>query len=150
MKKQEELMREVTELIKVTNDGTIRWDIVVQTTEGNEESEKPVEEEGGVRWIIDECFVSYYCKFRGKDFCMVTYELIKRAGDKTVSSNMVFLPPLGMRFFDLRILLPYSVQASHVLLDQIHNLWVLLMDLYKVDKSSIYLDVRQGKLTIED
>ena len=81
---------------------------------------------------------------------MITYELIKTAGDRVTSTNMVFVPPLGIRFFDLRTLLPHSVETSPVLLDQIHQLWVLLLDMYKVDKSSLYLDVRPGKLTIED
>ena len=81
---------------------------------------------------------------------MITYELIKTAGDRITSSNMVFLPPLGMRYFDLRTLLPHSVETSAVLLDQIHQLWVMLLDMYKVDKGSIYLDVKPGKLTIED
>ena len=69
---------------------------------------------------------------------------------KVKSSNMVFLPPLGMRFFDIHALLPYSIEVSNVLLDAIHRLWVMLLDMYKVDKGSIYLNVRPGTLTIED
>lgn len=148
--RQEELSHKLTELINATKEGNIRWDVEVQTTEANEPSEKPVEVENGVEWTVDECYVSYYCKYRGNEFCMVTYELIKTAGERVVTSNMVFLPPLGVRFFDLRTLLPHSVEASAVLLEQIHQLWILLLDMYKVDKSSIYLDVRPGKLTIED
>ena len=81
---------------------------------------------------------------------MITYELIKNSGEKTATSNMVFLPPLGVRFFDLHVLLPHSVETSAVLLDQIHQLWVLLLEQYKVDRSSLYLDVRPGTLRIED
>ena len=81
---------------------------------------------------------------------MITYELIKTAGDRVTTSNMVFLPPLGMRYFDLHVLLPYSVETSAVLIDQIHQLWVLLMDMYKVDKGSLYLDVSPRVLTIEE
>ena len=148
--KQETLCHKLTELIKETKDGRIRWNVEVQTTETNDVSEKPVEVENGVEWTIDECYVSYYCKYRGEEFCMITYELIKTAGTETVTSNMVFLPPLGVRFFDLRTLLPHSVEVSPVLLEQIHQLWVMLLDMYKADKGSLYLDVRPGKLTIED
>lgn len=148
--RQEELSHRLTELINATKEGNIRWDVEVQTTEANEPSEKPVEMENGVEWTVDECYVSYYCKYRGNEFCMITYELIKTAGERVMTSNMVFLPPIGVRFFDLRTLLPHSVETSAVLLEQIHQLWILLLDMYKVDKSSIYLDVRPGKLTIED
>ena len=60
---------------------------------------------------------------------MITYEMIKTAKqagsgeNRVTSSNMVFLPPLGLRFFDLHTLLPYSVEVSNVLLDAIHRLW---------------------------
>lgn len=148
--KKEELSRRIAELLAETKAGRVRWNVEVQTTEANEASEKPIEVENGVEWTIDECYVSYYCKHRNKDFCMITYELIKTAGDKVTSSNMVFVPPLGIRLFDLRTLLPHSVETSPVLLDQIHQLWVLLLDMYKVDKSSLYLDVRPGRLTIDD
>lgn len=148
--RQEELSKKIAELITETKAGKIRWSVEVQTTEANDSSEKPKEVENGIEWTVDECYVSYYCKYRDNDFCMITYELIKTAGDKITSSNMVFLPPLGMRYFDLRTLLPHSVETSAVLLEQIHRLWVMLLDMYKVDKGSIRLDVRPGKLTIED
>lgn len=150
MKKQEELSRELAELISETKAGRIRWNLQVQTTEANDPSEKPKEIENGVEWTVDECYVSYYCQYKGKEFCMITYEMIKKSEENVMSSNMVFCPPLGVRFFDLHTLLPHSVEASAVLLEQIHQLWVMLLDLYKTDKGSIYLDVRPGKLTIED
>lgn len=150
MKKQEELFRELTELIKATKEGKIHWNLEVKTTEANDSAEKPVEEENGVKWVVDECYVSFYCKYNGKDFCMITYELLKESKDQVSSGNMVFLPPLGMRFFDLHTLLPYSVESSSVLLDQIHKLWVLLLDMYKTDKGSVYLEVHPGTLMIED
>lgn len=148
--KQEELSRKLAELLVATKEGKVRWTVEVQTTEANDAAEKPIEVENGVEWTIDECYVSYYCKYRNKEFCMITYELIKTAGEKVMTSNMVFMPPLGIRFFDLRTLLPHSVETSAVLLSQIHQLWELLLDMYKVDKSSLYLDVRPGTLIIED
>ena len=125
MKRPEELSHMLTEMYNDTKDGKIHWNISVQTTENNEVSEKPVEVEDGVSWTIDECYVSYYCKYKGQDFLMITYEMIKTAGDKVHTTNMIFLPPLGIRVFQLPMLLPYAVQASGVLANQIHNLWEL-------------------------
>ena len=155
VKKQEEIFREIQEMMGETKEGRIRWSVEVMTTEANPAEEKPVEHEDGLDWTIDECYVSYYCKYKGKDFCLITYEMLKTANrsigeQKVKSSNMVFLPPLGMRFFDIHALLPYSIEVSNVLLDAIHRLWVMLLDMYKVDKGSIYLNVRPGTLTIED
>ena len=155
MKKQEEIFHEIQDMMGETKEGRIRWSVEVQTTEANPVEEKPVEHEDGLDWTIDECYVSYYCKYKGKDFCLITYEMLKTANSSTgeqkvKSSNMVFLPPLGIRLFDLRTLLPYSVETSSVLLNQIHNLFVLLMDLHKADAGSIYFNVKPGKLEIED
>ena len=155
MKKQEEIFHEIQDMMGETKEGRIRWSVEVQTTEANPVEEKPVEHEDGLDWTIDECYVSYYCKYKGKDFCLITYEMLKTANSSTgeqkvKSSNMVFLPPLGMRFFDIHALLPYSIEVSNVLLDAIHRLWVMLLDMYKVDKGSIYLNVRPGTPTLED
>lgn len=148
--KQAELCKKISELIEETKAGKLRWNVEVQTTEANDTADKPKEVENGIEWTVDECYISYYCKYREKEFCMITYELIKTAGEKVTSSNMVFMPPLGVRYFDIRTLLSYSVETSAVLINQIHQLWVLLMDMYKADKESIYLEVRPGRLTIED
>ena len=150
MKKQEELFHEINEMVKELKSKKLQFKVDVQTTEANQADEKPVEEEDGVKWVVDECYVSYCCKYKGKDFCMVTYELIKTAGSRVVTNNMVFLPPLGMRYFDLSKLLPYSVEASGVLLEQIHKLWVMLMEMYQTDQGSVNLSVKPGVLTIED
>lgn len=150
MKRQEELIRTLTDLISATKEQKIRWSVEVETTEANDPDLKPVEEEDGVRWTVDECYVSYYCKYKGQDFCMITYELIKTSGERIQSGNMVFLPPLGVRYFDLHTLLPYSVDTSTVLLDQVHRLWVLLLDIHKADPAGIYFDIRRRSLTIED
>lgn len=150
MKKPEELSRLLTEMYKETKEGNIHWNIQVQTTEHNHPEEKPVEVEDGISWVIDECYVSYVCNYKGQDFCMITYEMIKTAGEKVQTNNLVFLPPMGIRAFHLQTLLPYAISASGVLLNQIHNLWELLLLLYKADKTSVYLDVVPGTLVIED
>lgn len=156
MKKQDELYRNLTEMIKATREGKLRWNLEIQTTEANDPADKPIERDNGQDWIVDECYVSYYCTYKGKEFCMITYEMIKTAkeqrmdGARVMTGNMVFLPPLGVRFFDLHTLAPYSVECSPVLLSEIHQLWVLLLDMYKVDKGSVYLNVNPGTLVIED
>lgn len=150
MKKQEELFRELSDMMKETKEGRLRWKVEVQTTEYNDTSEKPVEQEDGKKWTIDECYVSFSCSYRGREFCMITYELMKSAEGHTVSSNMVFLPPLSMRYFDLHTLASYSVETSSVLLEQIHKLWEMLLGMYKADPESVALKVSPGALTIED
>lgn len=150
MKKPEELSKLLNELQKETKDGKIQWTVHMQTTEHNPQSEKPVEEEDGVKWTIDECYVSYYCKYKGEEFLMITYEMLKTSGDKISSMNMIFLPPTGIRVFNLNVLLPYSIETSSVLANQAHNLWELLFGMYKNKKNNINLTVTPGILTIED
>ena len=150
MKKPEELSRMLTEMIKDTKEKKIHWQVEVQTTEHNDVSEKPVEEEDGVKWTVDECYVSYVCNYKGQDFCMITYEMIKTSGDKVATTNIIFLPPMGVRLFQLQTLMPHSIEASNVLANQIHNLWELLLAMYKVDNTSVSLKVSAGKLSIED
>lgn len=151
MKKQEELFRELGEMIKETKEKKIHWTVEVLTTETNPVSEKPVEEENGIKWIVDECYISFYCKYREKEFCMITYEMLKNTSDnrRTHTINMVFLPPVSLRLFDLHTLMPYSVETSAILLDQIHKLWVLLLEMYKQNPESVMLQVSEGKMVIE-
>lgn len=150
MKKEDELLRDLTEMIKDTQKGALKWKVTAQTTEYNDESQKPKVTEEGVEWTVDECFVSYECQYKDKDFVMITYEMIHSTGTKRQTTNLVFLPPLGIRYFDIDILLPYSVKASNVLTYEIHTLWVLLLDMYKKDKTRVLLDISPRELTIEE
>ena len=68
MKKEDELLRDLTEMIKDTQKGDLKWKVIAQTTEYNDESQKPKVTEDGVEWTVDECFVSYECKYKDKDF----------------------------------------------------------------------------------
>lgn len=56
----------------------------------------------------------------------------------------LFLPPLGIRYFDISTLLPYSVPASNILTYEIHTLWLLLLEMYKSDNTSVELDASSG------
>lgn len=67
-KKEEQLVRKVTDMIQKTREGKLHWDIQCQTTEYNDPAKKPVETEEGETWVIDECFVSYHCMDQEKNF----------------------------------------------------------------------------------
>jgi hypothetical protein len=150
MKKEEALSKELTELYQETKDGKIFWNLSVQTTEHNPPEQKPKETEDGIVWTVDECYVAYDCSYKGKDFHMITYEMIKTAEDKVTTTNLIFLPDEGMRYFNLHTLLPHSVTASATLISQVHNLWELLLQMYKNNPESVGLSVSEGTLVIED
>lgn len=119
------------EMIHETKKGHISWQIELQSTDGLADSIKQRVIEDEKEWIIDECFISFFCKFRGKDYLMITYEHIKHCGSQVRSDNLIFMPPLSVRYFDVGILSPYIVDADAVLLDKFHQLWMLVMDSYK-------------------
>ena len=73
MKKEEQLLNDLTELIKETQKNKVDWKVDCQTTEYNDLQEKPVHEEDGERWIVDECFVSYHCMDQEKEFLFSFY-----------------------------------------------------------------------------
>lgn len=150
MKKEDELLKELTDMVKETKKGQIKWKLSCQTTEYNDEAVKPTVTEDGITWTVDECYVSYECTYKGSVFVMITYEMIHTAGDKRQTTNLVFLPPLGIRYFDISTLLPYSVPASNVLTYEIHTLWLLLLEMYKNDNTSVELDASAGELIIEE
>lgn len=150
MKREDELLKQLSEMTKDTKSGKIHWDIKCQTTEYNDPASKPVVEEDGTTWTVDECYVSYYCEYKGKEFLMITYEMIHTADSQVKTTNLVFLPPLGVRYFDIHSLLPYAVEATNMLSYQIQTLWTLLLDMYKANPASVSLDVSERVLTIED
>lgn len=150
MKREEELVKQLTDMVKDTKAGKVHWNVICQTTEYNDAESKPRVEEDGLQWTVDECYVSYHCEYKGKEFLMITYEMLHTAGDKVKSTNLVFLPPLGVRYFDIHTLLPYSVEASQMLTYQVHSLWTLLLDMYKANPDSVTMDVSERVLTIED
>ena len=150
MKKQDELLKQLTEMTKDTKAGRVKWEVICQTTEYNDPETKPqIEEEGNV-WTIDECYVSYHCEYKGKEFLMITYEMMHTAGDYVKTTNLVFTPPLGIRYFDINTLLPYSVETNQMLTYQIKTLWEMLLAMYKANPDSVKLDVSERVLTIED
>lgn len=150
MRKEDELLKQLMDMTKETKAGKLRWEVKCQTTEYNDAASKPQVTEDDILWTVDECYVSYYCEYKGKEFLMITYEMIHTAGDKVKTTNLVFLPPLGIRYFDIHTLLPYAVETSNMLSYQVQTLWTLLLDMYKKNPDSVVLDVSERVLTIED
>ena len=150
MKKEDELLKQLMDMIKDTKAGKIKWDVKCQTTEYNDPATKPQVMEDDVLWTVDECYVSFYCEYKGKEFLMITYEMLHTAEDKVKTTNLIFLPPLGIRYFDINTLLPYSVENNNMLSYQVKSLWNMLLEMYKANPASVALDVSERVLTIED
>lgn len=150
MKQEEELLRDLREMIKDTKSGKVSWKIIQQTTEYNDSDTKPTVMEDDKEWVVDECYVSYYCEYKGKEFLMITYEMIHTSGNLQRTTNLVFLPPLGIRYFDLNTLLPYSVENSNMLSYEIHELWLLILEMCRNQSEQISLEVEERELTIEE
>ncbi len=150
MKKTNELMREVTELVKETKAGKIKWKIDVSTTEYNRPEDKVTIIDNGTKWTSDECFVSYNCQYKGEEFLMITYEMINSADKQKKTTNLVFLPPLGVRVFDLHTLLPYSVKADQMLIYNVHMLWLTVLEEQKTHPELITIEASERMLTLDE
>lgn len=143
------LQREIGKMVMETQAGRLNWKIDVSTTEFNEPASKPVIDVDGEKWTSDECYVSYYCQYRGEEFLMITYEMISKCGPKTKSTNLVFLPPLGVRFFELNSLIPHTVEADQMLTYSIHQLWMAILDAKKKRPEQITLDADSRELSFD-
>lgn len=150
MKREDELLKQLTDMAKDTKAGKLRWEVKCQTTEYNDADSKLQVTEDDILWTVDECYVSYHCEYKGKEFLMITYEMIHTAGEKVKTTNLVFLPPLGIRYFDIHTLLPYAVENSNMISYQVQTLWTMLLEMYKANPASVDLDVSERVLTIED
>lgn len=148
--KREDLLKQLSDMTKETKAGRIAWEVICQTTEYNEKESKPVIEDDGTMWTVDECYVSYHCEYKGKEFLMITYEMIHTNASAVKTTNLVFMPPLGIRYFDINTLLPYAVEANNMLTYQIKTLWETLLAMYKANPNSVKLDVSERVLIIED
>ena len=149
MSKEQSLMHELRDMIKDTKAGRLNWKLQCQTTEYNDESDKPTIVEDDIKWIVDECYVSYECEYKGETFLMISYEMIHTAGDKKNTTNLVFLPPLGIRYFDINVLMPYAVEADSVLLYEVNQLWLTLLEMHKGHSEHVVLDASPRELVIE-
>jgi gamma-glutamylcysteine synthetase len=81
---------------------------------------------------------------------MISYEMIHSRDEKKKTTNLIFLPPLGIRYFDIHALLPYAVEADQMLTYQVHMLWLAILEQKKANPDAVKLEVDERKLTIED
>ena len=149
MKKSAELLKKLPDLVKETKENKLQWKIEFQTTEYNDPSEKPTEQIDGKDWLLDECFVSYHCEYKGKEFLLITYEQIASFEDKKKSYNLAFVPPLGNRFFDVDLLAPYAVELDQMLAYEIHMLWLTILEKLKEHSKNITIDVSPRDSAVE-
>lgn len=150
MKKSAELLKKLPDLVKETKENKLQWKIEFQTTEYNDPSEKPTEQIDGKDWLLDECFVSYHCEYKGKEFLLITYEQIASFEDKKKSYNLAFVPPLGNRFFDVDLLAPYAVELNQMLAYEIHMLWLTILEKLKEHSKNITIDVSPRDSAVEN
>lgn len=150
MKKSAELLKKLPDLVKETKENKLQWKIEFQTTEYNDPSEKPTEQIDGKDWLLDECFVSYHCEYKGKEFLLITYEQIASFEAKKKSYNLAFVPPLGNRFFDVDLLAPYAVELDQMLAYEIHMLWLTILEKLKEHSKNITIDVSPRDSAVEN
>lgn len=137
----EALNAKLDDMIKDTKTKHLKWRLELETSEYETPDKKIKVNEEKKEWVMDECYVCFSCTFHGADFVLITYEDIETCEDKTRSMNLIFLPPVGMRLFDVNALAPYSIAASAALTAKIHTLWDLLLAMYKEDNTSVDLIV---------
>ena len=141
--KTKQLSDQVEELIKETRKNGLVWKMQIETTDDLEADikEKLETEEG--EFVVDECFVSYECVYRKKEFRMISYERILTRGDAVRSNALIFMPPEGLRYFDVAVLAPYAVDNDAILSDRVHNLFKTLMELHNEGSDQVkvqYID----------
>lgn len=149
MMKKKDLLRELPQMVKETRGGRLKWDVICQTTEFNPDEQKPVVEEDGKDWVVDECYVSYHCEYHGEEFVMITYEMIHSCGQDVRTMNLVFMPPLGIRVFDIHVLSDYAIENDQVLSYDVHMLWLALLEVHKNNPEQVKFDADERILTIE-
>ena len=136
-----QLANSLDEMMKDTKRGHLSWNMQIETTDDLDASLKERLEQDGTEWLVDECFVEYACTWKGQDFCMISYEHVLTHEEQTRMTCLIFLPPLGMRFFDVAELAPYAVEADAYLTSKVHLLWETLMELYRTDPARCRLRV---------
>ena len=136
-----QLANSLDEMMKDTKRGHLSWNMQIETTDDLDASLKERLEQDGTEWLVDECFVEYACTWKGQDFCMISYEHVLTHEEQTRMTCLIFLPPLGMRFFDVAELAPYAVEADAYLTSKVHLLWETLMELYRTNPARCRLRV---------
>ena len=138
---------QLDDLISRTKKGLQDWDVSVQTTEHMDASLKDSFEEDGKTWIIDECYTNFTCKYLGKPFHLISYELIQTSGSDVRTNNLLFMAPDGMRLFQLDFLAPYNVENTPALTAKLHTLWLLILDGVRAKDPRIRFDASEPALS---
>lgn len=141
MMTSKQLANTLDEMMKETRRGNLDWRIQIETTDDLDIALKQQLEENGITWTVDECFVEYLCTWRGQDFCMISYENILTHDQQTRSTSLIFLPPMGLRFFDVAQLAPHAIHADAYIVSRVHMLFEQLMTLYKENPLRCQLSV---------
>jgi hypothetical protein len=136
-----QLSNTLDEMMKETKRGHLNWSLQIESTDDLDASLKDTVTDNDVEWLVDECFVAYSCTFKGEDFCMISYEHVLTHDDQTRMTCLIFLPPLGMRFFDVEKLLPYAIDADAYITNKVHMLFEQLWALHQTDSSRCRLQV---------
>ncbi len=143
MIKPKQLADKLDILIKETNKNGLKWKMQIETTDDlSEDLKEKLETEEG-EYIIDECFVSYECTCQRQEFRMISYEHVMRRGDTTRMTALIFMPPEGLRYFDVAVMAPYAVDNSSMLSGKVHNLFDTLMKLHAAGSDQVsvkYID----------
>lgn len=135
------LANHLDELMKETKRGHLNWKMQIETTDDLDVSLKETLTKDDMEWIVDECFVEYTCNHKGHDFCMISYEHVLTHESQTRMTCLIFLPPLGMRFFDVAELAPYAVEVDARLTGKVHQLFEMLLSLYRTDPNRCAIQV---------
>ncbi len=140
IKPSDKLLVQLQELNRETAKGNVEWEILYSTTEYNQLAEKKTRTIEGETYTVDECFVSYFTHYYPTDFLLITYEEILTGPTETKTTNLVFQPPLGIRYLDLDALASYAIDADQILIYQIHQLWTTILERKKNQAPEIHLE----------
>lgn len=141
MMNEKQLANMLDDMMKDTKRGNLNWKMQIEATDDLDDDLKKRFKKDGIEWVVDECFVEYTCTWRGNDFCMISYEHVLSFEDQTRMTCLIFLPPMGMRYFDVTELAPYAVNADAYLSSKVHILWETLMELFRTDPTRCRLTV---------
>ncbi|MGN0342401.1 MAG: hypothetical protein ACI4DO_06365 [Roseburia sp.] len=139
----ETLVNQLEQMRQETAKGGLKWNLEILTSEYKPQGEKTVVEADGKQWMVDEIYVDYHCVYHKEEFAMITYENVETSGEEVRSTNMVYLPPLGVRCFSMEQLAPYSVQTTSALIQAIHQLWTTILAARKQNPDQIVINANE-------
>lgn len=139
----ENLINQIEQMRQDTAKGHLKWNLEIRTSEYKPQEDKPVVEADGQQWIVDEIYVDYHCVYHKEEFTLITYENVETAGEEVRSTNLIYLPPLGVRRFDLDYLAPYAVPATPGCIQAVHQLWETILEMRKQNPAQIEINANE-------